>query len=96
MVCSCEHNTVPLGQGISKSVKYYPLNKDSAPWRLLYNFFPFTNVCFSVTKCDSIISNVQVVKHRIERKGEPLYILQQVINCLATYLVGLLKLQEKD
>ena len=98
MVCSCEHNTVPLGarEYLHQLVKYYPLNKDSAPRGLLYNFFPFINVCFSVTKCDGIISNVQVVTHRIERTGEPLHILQQVINCLATYFVGLLKLQEKD
>ena len=47
-------------------LKYYLLNKDSAPWGLLYNFFPFINVYFSVTKCDRVISNVQVVTHRIE------------------------------
>jgi hypothetical protein len=81
---------------LNQLVKYYLLNKDSAPWGLLHNFFPFINVCFFVTKCESIIFNVQVVTHRIECTGEPLHVLQQVINCLATHLVDLLKLQEKD
>jgi hypothetical protein len=76
---------------------YYPLKKDSTPQGLLYNFFSIHKYIFLVTKCDSIICNVQVVTHHIKRTGEPEYILQQVINCLATYLVGLkLKLQEKD
>jgi hypothetical protein len=88
----------PFGGGeyLNWLVKYYPLNKGSAPWGLLYNFFPFMNVYFSVTKCDRVISNVQVVSHRIECTVEPLHILQQAINCLATYLVGLLKLQAKN
>jgi hypothetical protein len=91
-----QYCTVGGREYLNQLVKYYPLNKDSTPCGLLYNFFSFINVCFSVTKCDGIISNVQVVTHCIERTGEPLHILQQVINCLATYFVGLLKLQEKD
>jgi len=49
-----------------------------------------------MTKCDSTIFNFQAVTHHTEHTGEPLHILLQVINCLATHLVGLLKLQEKD